>query len=74
MNAVRMEESAFLIAEDYMKQVIRLWAGYLVLQQGDLRSGEEGDSDCRAVYDNGGCGDESGEDGGGCGRLRVKFK
>lgn len=24
MNAVRMEESAFLIAEDYMKQVIRL--------------------------------------------------
>ena len=24
MNAVRMEESVFLIAEDYMKQVIRL--------------------------------------------------
>lgn len=24
MNAVRMKESAFLIAEDYMKQVIRL--------------------------------------------------
>ena len=24
MNAVRMEESAFLIAENYMKQVIRL--------------------------------------------------
>jgi len=24
MNAVRMEDSAFLIAEDYMKQVIKL--------------------------------------------------
>ena len=31
MDAVRMEESAFLIAEDYMKQVIRLGRGILYL-------------------------------------------
>lgn len=30
MNAVRMEESAFLIDEDYMKQVIRLGRGIFV--------------------------------------------
>lgn len=31
MNAVRMEESAFLIDEDYMKQVIRLGRGIFYL-------------------------------------------
>ena len=37
MNAVRMEKSAFLIAEDYMKQVI--WLGRVFGAAGGVASG-----------------------------------
>lgn len=37
MNAVRMEESVFLIAEDYMKQVI--WLGRVFGSVGGIASG-----------------------------------
>ncbi|QAA38121.1 hypothetical protein C1I90_01950 [Akkermansia muciniphila] len=69
MNAVRMEKSAFLIAENYMKQVILLGRAFGAADGIASGSLNKPYSDCRAVYDAGGRTDESGEDGGGCGRL-----
>ena len=47
MDAVRMEESAFLIAEDYMKQVIKL--GRVFEAAGGIASGmtKIGRASCR---------------------------
>lgn len=72
MDAVRMEESGFSIAEDYMKLMV--WIRRVFGSAGGFVkwNDEQDSSSYWTVHDARGCADEFGEDVGGCGEVRTK--